>query len=212
MSDRMVGRLSVYRRLLTGLRAESVQNVYSHQLARMAGCTAAQVRRDLMAVGYTGTPTRGYDVLGLTESIGRYLDPPEHQHVAIVGVGNLGRAILAFFANRRPKLSIVAAFDSDPAKVNRVIHGCRSYPIDQLAEVVAREKILVGIITVPAPEAQKVADLLANAGVRGILNFAPVAIHVRDRVYVEDMDITVSLERVAFFARQDKHSGKEMVK
>jgi len=187
---------------LHGLRDSGVQSVYSHQLASMAGCTAAQVRRDLMAVGYSGTPTRGYDVSALLASIGAHLDAPEGQNAALVGVGNLGRAILAFFAGRRPRLSIVAAFDSDHYKTNRVIQGCRCYPVEDIAQVVRNNRIEVGIITVPATEAQEVADRLVGAGVRGILNFAPAALRVRPDIYVETMDITVSLEKVAFFARR----------
>ncbi len=152
ISDKTIGRLSLYQRLLYRLKNEGAANVYSHQLAALADGTAAQVRRDMMAIGYSGTPTRGYEVDELLESIGTFLDAPHGQGVALVGVGNLGRAILAYFAGRRPKLSIVAAFDIDPTKVNRVIHGCRCYPIDQLAEIV-REKRASGsaIICRPGP-------------------------------------------------------------
>jgi len=186
------------------LRANGVQNVYSHQLAKMAGCTAAQVRRDLMAVGSLGTPTRGYDIDKLFERIGDYLDSPQGQNVALVGVGNLGSAILAFFSGRRSKLSIVAAFDNDPEKFARVTHGCQCYSVSELVKTVRKRDIDVGIITVPADQAQSVADLLVKAGIGGILNFAPFTIQVPHDVYLENMDITILLERVAFFARQDR--------
>lgn len=209
MSDRVVGRLSVYRRLLTELLGRGVANVYSHELADLAGCTAAQVRRDLMAVGSSGTPTRGYAVAGLYERITRYLDSPGGQSVALVGVGNLGRAILAFFSGRRPKLKIVAGFDSDPEKVGRTFSGCRCFSMAEMTSVVREARIDVGIITAPADCAQEVAGALVGAGVKGILNFAPVTIHVAEDVYVEPVDMTVSLERVAFYARrgQDEGSG-----
>jgi len=160
------------------------------------------VRRDMMAVGYSGSPTRGYDVRALVESIGESLDAPEGQGVALVGIGNLGRAIMAYFTGRRPKLSIVAAFDSDPAKINRVIHGCRCYSMIELPEVVRDLAIRIAIITVPSAEAQSVADSLVRAGVTGILNFAPAPLRVPAGVYVEDIDMSMSLEKVAFFARQ----------
>ena len=179
-----------------------LRNVYSHQLAQMAGVTAAQVRRDLMAVGYSGSPTKGYNVLEPTESIGKFLDSPEGEGVAIVGVGNLGRAILAYFGGRRPKLVIKAAFDNDPQKVNRVILGCRCYPMTELGSVVDRERIRTGIITVPADEAQPVAEQMTRAGIRGILNFAPVPLRVPPDVFVEDIDMAMSLEKVAYFARR----------
>lgn len=203
-SEKTIGRLSLYRRLLANLKAEGVASVYSHQLAAMAGGTAAQVRRDLMGVGSSGSPKRGYDVAALAESIAGFLDDPAGQQCALVGAGNLGRAILAYFAGRRRLLSIVAAFDSDPAKVNRVIHGCPCHPVAALAEVAGERKISVGIITVPAGGAQPVADAMVAAGLRGILNFAPTPIRAPAGVYIDDIDMTMSLETVAFFAR---HNG-----
>jgi redox-sensing transcriptional repressor len=202
VSDKTIGRLSLYRRILGAMVAEGTRSVFSHQLANMAGCTAAQVRRDIMELGYSGTPVKGYDVARLAESIQQFLDAPGGQGVALVGVGNLGKALLAYFAGRRPSLKIVAAFDIDPYKVNRVIHGCRSYPMESLPEVVGACGIAVGIIAVPAGAAQEAAEALVRAGIRGILNFAPVRLRVSPRVYVRDMDMTISLETVAFFARQ----------
>ncbi len=202
VSDKSIGRLSLYRRLLNVLQAEGGRSVFSHQLAHRAGCTAAQVRRDLMAVGYCGSPAHGYDVTGLIESIREFLDAPGGQGVALVGVGNLGKAIMAYFTGRRPNLQIVAAFDNDPYKANRVIHGCRCYGMEDLEEVVRKQEIRLGIITVPAAAAQAAADALVRAGVRGLLNFAPVRLRVPPSVYVEDIDMTVALEKVAYFARQ----------
>lgn len=201
-SEKTIGRLSLYRRLLQQVLTEGTKNIYSHQLAQLAGVTAAQVRRDLMAVGYTGSPTRGYDVPDLMESIGGFLDAEEGQNVALVGVGNLGRAILAYFGHRRPKLNIVAAFDVDPERTNRVIHGCRCYPMESLEAVCREQAIAVGIVTVPAAEAQGVCDQLVRAGVRGLLNFAPAALRVGPDVYVDSIDMAMSLEKVAYFARQ----------
>ena len=204
VSGKTIGRLSLYRRVLYGLLADGERSVYSHQLAALVGGTAAQVRRDMMAVGYTGSPTRGYDITDLTRAINNFLDAAQGQSVALVGVGNLGKAILSYFAGRRPRLSIEAAFDTDPAKVNRVIHGCRCYPLDDLERVVQSRGIEIGVLTVPADQAQDVAEYLVRSGVLGILNFAPVRLSVPDHVYVEDIDMTMSLEKVAFFARGKK--------
>lgn len=201
-SEKTIGRLSLYRRLLNNLLAEGESHVFSHQLARMARGTAAQVRRDMMAVGYSGSPTRGYDIKELIKSIGHFLDSPRGMNVGLIGVGNLGRAILAYFSGRRPKLSIVAAFDNDPGKVNRKIHGCPCYPVTELTRIVQENDIRIGIITVPAEEAQRVADELSAAGVRGLLNFAPVRIVAHRPIYVEDIDVTTAMEKVAYFARQ----------
>ena len=202
VSDRTIGRLSLYRRLLSEMAAEGVKFVYSHQLANRAGGTAAQVRRDMMSLGYTGSPTKGYEVQELAQSIGRFLDAPRGQAVALVGIGNLGRAIMTYFAGRRPHLAISAAFDTDPYKADRVIHGCRCHRMAELQQVIEAEGIQVAIITVPAGEAQNVADQLVRAGVRGILNFAPVPLRVPPEVHVEYIDMTMTLEKVAYFARK----------
>jgi redox-sensing transcriptional repressor len=201
VSDKTIARLSLYRRLLKVLEGEGVRNVFSHQLATMAGCTAAQLRRDLMEVGYSGSPNNGYEVTPLADSIRDFLDVPGGQSVVLVGAGNLGKALLSYFATRRSSLQVVAAFDSDPYKVNRVIHGCRCYPMDSLPEVLKGRTATVAVIAVPAAGAQRVAEVLARAGVRGILNFAPVRLRVSPNVYVEDIDMTVALEKVAYFGR-----------
>jgi len=202
-AHRTIGRLSLYRRLLHALLKSGNETVHSHQLASLADVTAAQVRRDLMVVGRSGTPRRGYNVRDLIDGIGAVLDAPMTQGAALVGAGNLGRALLTFFRGRRPKLSITAAFDVEPAKIGQVIYGCRCYPVEELERIVAEKGIRVGIVTVPASEAQHIADALVRAGVKGIVNFAPVPLHVPAGVYVEHVDVTMSLEKVAFFARQN---------
>lgn len=201
VSDKIIARLSLYRRLLKVLEGEGVRSVFSHQLATMAGGTAAQLRRDLMEVGYCGRPNNGYEVTRLADSIRDFLDVPGGQSVVLVGVGNLGKSLLSYFATRRSSLQVVAAFDSDPYKVNRVIHGCRCYPMDSLSEVLKGQTATVAVIAVPAAGAQGVAEVLTRAGVRGILNFAPVRLRVSPNVYVEDIDMTVALEKVAYFGR-----------
>jgi redox-sensing transcriptional repressor len=201
ISDKTIGRLSLYRRTVDKLLADGRTHVYSHEIASVCGVTSAQVRRDLMPTGYSGSPKKGYSIPGLIQSIGSVLDDPEEQNVALVGVGNLGRAILAYFTGRRPNLSIVAAFDRDPNKVNRVILGCRCYPVEELEAVVTARGIEVGILTVPAAAAQPIAEGLVACGVRGLLNFAPVSLRVPPEVYVEDLDMAISLERAAYFAR-----------
>lgn len=210
-SDNVVRRLSSYRRLLRVLASRGTRHVYSHELAALARVTAAQVRRDVMGLNISGNPARGYDVEALSESIGAAIDNPEGEEVALVGIGKLGRAILAYFEGRRPKLSIVAAFDTDPEKVNRVIHGCRCYPLDQLENELRRQNIRCAVVTVPVDDAQPIATRLVQAGVKGILNFAPRPLVVPENVYVESMDVTTALEKVAYFGRQlqSERKGRE---
>jgi redox-sensing transcriptional repressor len=208
LSDKVVGRLSLYRRLLSNLSRSGTKYVFSHELAVVAGSTAAQVRRDVMVVGHNGSPTKGYDVHELARSIGELIDGDQSQSVALVGVGNLGRALLPFFAGQRPNLSVVAAFDSDLEKVNRVTYGCRCYPMEEAARVIEEKSIRTVILAVPAGAAQQVVDTVVGAGVRGILNFAPARLRVPACVYVEDIDMTTSLEKVAFFARRRSPAEK----
>lgn len=199
--ERTIGRLSLYRRLLQQEWDRGVMNIFSHQLAAIAGVTAAQIRRDLTYIGYYGNPRLGYGVRELRESIESFLNPSGVERLALVGVGNLGRAILAYFSGRHRKLSIVAAFDNDATKIGRVIQGCRVYGMDELPEVVRENRIEAAIIAVPAPNAQAVADVLTTAGVTGILNFAPASLRVGRNVYVEHNDLTMAVEKVAYFAR-----------
>jgi redox-sensing transcriptional repressor len=119
-------------------------------------------------------------------------------------LGNIGSALLSFLAGRGGKISVVAAFDNDPAKIDRVISGCRVYDIQTLPERVPTLGAQVGIIAVPESQARDAADALVESGVTGILNFAPVPLPVRTGVYIEQVDIMRAIEKVAHFAKQEK--------
>jgi redox-sensing transcriptional repressor len=210
-SEKTIERLSLYRRLLRGMLSQGMQSVYSHQLADRIGGTAAQVRRDLMDIGFSGSSKAGYDVEALIATIGDYLDNPEGEPVALVGMGNLARALLPFYAARHGKLKIAASFDKDPQKAGRVIKGCRCYPMADLDAVLKEQGIRVAILTVPADAAQRSAECLVEAGVRGILNYTSVPLRLPPRVAVEDIDMTVALEKVAFLARRSEADGDRAV-
>lgn len=203
-SEKTIERLSLYRRLLREMFANGIESVYSHHLADRIGGTAAQVRRDLMDIGFSGSSKAGYDVEGLTARIGDYLDGPVGEPVALMGMGNLARALLPFFSAHHRKLKIVASFDKDPHKAGRVIKGCRCYPVADLRPVLEEQGIRVAILTVPADAAQRVAERLVEAGVKGILNYTTVPLRLPSHVVVEDIDMTVALEKVAFFTRRSE--------
>jgi redox-sensing transcriptional repressor len=200
-----IGRLSLYRRLLLELGASGMRQIYSHQLAVLAVSTPAQVRRDLMTIGFSGSPRRGYAIHELIEAVNAVLARSVETSVALVGVGNLGRAILSYYTNRQPWVRFVAAFDIDEDKANRVINGCRVFPMDRAEEILALEGIRAAVLAVPASAAQAVTDRLALAGVKSFLNFAPVRLHVPTGTFVDDMDMTTALDRVAYYAHQ--HGG-----
>ena len=199
LPERVVERLVAYRRHLHQWLGEGQTRIYSHDLARLEKATPAQVRRDLMTIGYTGSPAKGYEVKGLVDHIAELLDTRSIGGFALVGAGHLGRAILDYLARRQPDYH-VAAFDVNPEKGGRITHGCRCYMIDELEQVLAEYPMRVGVIAVPAEAAQEVATRLIAAGVQGLLNFAPVRLRVPDSVFVEDADIALLLEKVAFFA------------
>lgn len=194
--------MSRYRRLLSALRDDGVESIYSHQLARHAVVSAAQVRRDLMVIGYSGSPNKGYDVAACIESIGAFLDGSARQEVALVGVGNLGRAILAHFDQEASSsVAIVAAFDVDPDLTDTSVHGCRCFTVARMESLVRDLGIEIAVLAVPGESAQEVAATLVRAGVKSIISFAPVPLRLPNDIFVEYMDITAALESAAYFAR-----------
>jgi redox-sensing transcriptional repressor len=199
---RTIGRLTLYWRILRDLGVDSEGYIFSHYIAAKARVTPAQVRRDLMVLGYTGTPAHGYHIRKLREHIEAFIYPSSEQRAAIAGVGNIGRALLKFFSGRRPNLKIVASFEANPEKFDRLIHGCACHSIDNAESIIREQCITVGIIAVPENEAQFVADVFMRAGIRGILNFARTPLHVPPGVYVEDIDLAMSMDRVSYFSRQ----------
>jgi redox-sensing transcriptional repressor len=209
ISRKTVGRLSLYRRLLDDLRFSGTTNIYSHQLAHLAGVSATQVRRDFMVIGYSGSPNRGYEVATCLASIESLLDGANRQDVALVGLGRLGRSLLAHFAGRRPQLRIAAGFDTNPALIGTSIEGCPVHNVNELEQVVANRGIRIGILAVPPEMAQSAADALVRAGVRSIVDFTAVPLRVPDEVFVDHMDITSALESAAFFARGEERAQPE---
>ena len=198
---RTVERLVVYRTLLEGLQVRGKTNIFSNELAQIAGSTPTQVRRDLMVVGYTGNSRNGYRVDDLLKAIRSLLETPGGLTMAIAGIGNLGRALLGYFSLLHPRFKIVAAFDNDENKVGRTISGCRIRQVREMSSELEKASVQIGVITVPADQAQKAADAFVAAKVKGIVNFAAVPLSVPADVWLEDMHITSTLEKVAYFSR-----------
>ncbi len=202
LPDKTVERLSQYRRTLLIANTTGKHHIFSHELAALLHITSVQVRRDIMLIGYSGTLRQGYDVKELIEIIGKIIDSKEGQKVAVIGIGNLGRAIIGYFSGKRTKLSVVAGFDINPEKIDRVYAGVWCYHFDKLTEIIKKENITIAVLTVPAADAAYVADLLVMAGIKGILNFTPKPINVPSNVYLEEYDIITSLEKLAYFVKK----------
>jgi redox-sensing transcriptional repressor len=210
ISEQTIGRLSLYRRLLGRLQASGTISIYSHELAKLAHASPEVVRRDLMVTAYTGSTTKGYEVERLIEAIDTLLDGPIEQRIALIGVGNLGRAVLSYFRGRRRRLSIVVAFDVNPEMSGRVLFGTPVLAVEGMETVLAEKQVSLGIITVPETSAQEAADRLVAGGVRGILNFSPTPLRVPRSVYLENIDLTMAVEKVAYYARQgNPHEGEQ---
>lgn len=178
-------------------------HIYSHELANMLNLTAVQVRRDIMLMGYSTSQKKGYDINELVNVIGSILDTRKGQNVAVIGIGNFGRAITGYFMGKRSKLNIVATFDTDLSKINRVISGVNCYPIQQLPELVKSLNITIAILTVPPDHASRVAEALVIAGIKGILNFTSVPLNIASNVHLEDYDMITSIEKVAYFVKKN---------
>ena len=204
--EKTIERLSVYRRLVEEMLISNKKNAYSYEIAELAGVSSSQVRRDFMFIGSNGRSNSGYDLHELASAIERYISDQEPDNIALIGAGNLGRAVLSFFHGRRPNLNIKACFDTAPEKVGKLVHGCRCYSIDDMPGIVAEQNIHIAIMAVPKIAAQNIAEVLVKAGVNGILNFAPVPLSVPPGIFVENVDLTMYLEKVSHYARNYKNS------
>lgn len=204
LPEKTVERLSEYRRTLLNCLAQGKTHIFSHELAQLHNITAVQVRRDIMFIGYSSVLRKGYDVNELVNVIGKIIDSEEGLNVAIIGIGNLGRAITHYFMGKRSKLNIMAAFDNDPKKIERVISGVKCYSIQSLPEIVKELDITIALLTVPANAAPETMEVLVKGGIKGILNFTTVPLNVPSSVYLEEYDMITSLEKVAYFVKKQK--------
>ena len=191
-------RLSLYLRELERIDEDGTRTVSSKQLGDALGLTDAQVRKDLGYFGQFGHPGIGYRVPELVQQLRRIFGTDRAWNIALVGAGNIGRALLPYSRFARKGFEIVAIFDADPNLVGSDVAGHTVRTMDELPEIVRQRDIRIGAIAVPASGAQSVADALIDAGVYGILNFAPVRLDVHDRVSVVSVDFSVSLEQLAF--------------
>jgi redox-sensing transcriptional repressor len=193
-----VGRLSLYLRRLEALLRDGTTKVSSSLLGESLGVTDAQVRKDLAYLGHLGHPGIGYAAPELATAIRRVLGIDREWRVALVGVGNLARALLHYHGFMDRGFRTVALFDADPAKVGERVDDLEIHAPDRIAAVIAAERVELGVLCVPAEASQAVAEALVAAGVRGLLNFAPGVLRLPPGVNVVSVDLTVQLEQLAF--------------
>lgn len=193
-----VRRLSLYLREIRARKESGLHTIKSKDLGQALGLTDAQVRKDLAIFGQFGYPGIGYRCDELIERLRKILGKDRHWNACIVGAGKLGRALMPYGRFRRDGFDIVAIFDRDPAAAGSVIAEHRVRPLSDLRALVKARNIRIGIIAVPAEAAQETADRLIQAGVVGLLNFAPRRLDVGDQVSVINVDFMVDLEQLAF--------------
>jgi redox-sensing transcriptional repressor len=201
--DVVIDRLPVYARALAALERNGREVVSSQELGTQLGVTPAQIRKDLSYFGRFGKQGRGYNVKRLLEELHQILGLDRKWTMVVVGVGQLGRAVLSYGGFAPQGFSIVGAFDSDPAVNGEHIDGLVVQPVERMREALAGREIDIGIVATPAPAAQKVIDALVECGVRAILNYAPIAAHVPPHVHIKDIDPVLSLQSMTFYLKNE---------
>lgn len=199
VSPLTLNRLSLYLRCLRQLREAGISRTSSQDLADRYRLSAAQIRKDLAQFGEFGIRGVGYDVDNLTDRLSRILRLDEPHPIVIVGMGNLGSALASYLGFNHGSFQVVAGVDTDPAKVGQRVAGFVVRPTEELADVVRESKAEIGVLTVPAQAAQSNYDRLVEAGVRAVLNFAPIRLREADGVSLKDVDLRIHLEELAFF-------------
>jgi redox-sensing transcriptional repressor len=186
-------RLPKYIDLLKRLQTTNVKYISSSFIAEKLNLDPIQVRKDLAITGIVGKPKLGFDLDELIRSLNHTLNWDNLNDAFLIGVGSLGNALIGYRAFSSYGLNIVAAFESDKEKIGKVFNGIEVLPVSKLGEMIRRMKINIGILTVPADEAQQLADEMTEAGIKAIWNFAPIHLNVAKDVIIENAQLTQSL-------------------
>ena len=189
-------RICTYLRVLEGHRRPTIS---SAAIAEAAAVNAAQVRKDLSFFGDFGRPGVGYRVDELAASLRHLMGLDRERRVVIVGAGALGSALITYPGFEARGFRVAAIFDDNPAKVGHRLRGHEVMAVERLSEVTAEESVCIGIIAVPRAAAQEVADLLVKAGIRAIVNFAPISLRVPDEIRIRNVDLTQYMEAFAYY-------------
>ena len=199
VSKRQLERFPIYLGYLKQIARQGEHYISSSTLAKALGLTEEKVRKDLQVVSRRqGKPHRGREISLLIKDLENFLGYLDAENAIIVGVGHLGEAFLNYQGFSKRGLNIVAGFDVDDKKVGYEINDKPIYHIDRLNDLVSQLNISIAILTCPAQVAQKMADLLTRAGIKGIWNFAPIHLHASDDVVIENVDLSASLAILSY--------------
>ncbi len=199
-----ISRLFIYLREIIVLLSVNIRTISSAELGDRVNLSDAQVRKDLGHFGQFGVSGSGYDTDELKDALEKILGKDKTWRVAVVGVGDLGSALLAYPGFAQHGLDIVAAFDVDVRKIGKRLKDVTIQAVDEMPKAIKDKKVSIGIITVPAKNAQEVADMLVASRVECILNFAPTALSVPDKVKVRGVDLSRELETLSYFLANKK--------
>jgi redox-sensing transcriptional repressor len=197
-----VGRLPVYLRALVEIAEAGTTTLSSGALAEATGVNSAKVRKDLSHLGSYGTRGVGYDVAYLIHQIRRELGLTQHWPIVIAGIGNLGHALANYRGFAERGFRTAALVDNDPEKIGEIVSGLPIRPVEDLPAIAREHEALIGVISTPAGAAQEVADAMAAAGIRSILNFAPAALAVPEGVSVRKVDLAVELQILTYYEQR----------
>ncbi len=195
-------RLPLYYRYLEKLHAIGKQRISSADLSEALQIDPATIRRDFSYLGELGKKGYGYNVTYLLQFLRDFLKQDEVTNVVLIGVGNLGTALLRYNFYRSHNTKIVAGFDEDGGKIGTDIDGIPVFSMDRLAEVIVLHHVEVAILTVPLGVAQSTADFLVRAGIRGILNFTPARITAPPQIRIHHIDLTTELQTLIYFLKK----------
>ncbi|MBN2554429.1 MAG: redox-sensing transcriptional repressor Rex [Anaerolineales bacterium] len=197
--DIVIGRLPLYLRALTQMSAEGSSVTSSHELARRLGISSAQIRKDLSQFGEFGKQGTGYNISFLREQLEKILGVDQTWDVAVIGIGDLGRAIAHYAGFLHRGFQVCCLYDSDPEKIGEIIKGIKVQSMDLMVQGIRQMNIKVAMLAVPLSAAQQVADELVRAGVRAILNYAPTSIKVPEGVHVQQIDPVLHLQHMTYY-------------
>lgn len=202
-----IKRLPVYLRVLEETAAAEIQIISSAELADKTGFSPEQIRKDLAYFGAFGTRGVGYDTVLLSRRIARILGLHQGVNAALIGAGHLGYALARYSISRHKDVRITAIFDKDPAKIGTEIMGITIRPMSDLIQTVKDLNIKIGILTVPAAEAQATAEQLQEGGVEAILNFAPAKLRLGPGVFVQNIDLTIEMQSLAYYTSASEEAS-----
>ncbi len=210
ISQQTLKRLPYYLNYLSQLKNEGVTNVASPQIAEILGYNEIQIRKDLASVSSApGRPKMGFAVCDLIDDIENFLGYRNTNDAILIGVGSLGRALLGYKGFGSYGLNIAAAFDCDESKVGVEVDGKMVFSMDKLQDLCRRLNIHIGIITVPADNAQKACNILIESGIKAIWNFAPIRLKVPEGILVQNENMAESLALLSQHLKQQCQTGKE---